>query len=1575
MFSSYFMKAQDNTSLFLMNGQNGRVFNINSLGGGNLTNNSGVTTLSSAARNNLAVGINPTNVSATFFTASNNTSGSPVYVANASIGTTLPKAVNGFTANPNTGPTKGYVYGLSDDKNLVKASPSPALNLGLVTGDALWTNAATTVSGDGFFDNAGKMYVVAYNGSNKYLYKIDIATRVATFVIQLSGNLPSKFEGLAFYNGKIYGVQGYTARIIIILGSTFNARLYEINPNTGVSIIKDTYQLNGQLGPFQGSDDLDLASGQIYVPSAAPTCNELFGVNTATATIYRIDVNTLATTAVATGSTTNNGNMAYGPIVGNLSQNQFVTSRNANSGVIYTGTSSSGSTTLTATSNTWGSPIGIGTDPSTGIIYGIANKALTKWIGTGNASSEGNITGDADWTSGTTLNDIAVDNGGNLYCITSVSDTKIYLYRVNPNTKVATKIVQLSGSVPELATSNGNGLAYLGDFFYYSRIENSDTKVWKLDPLTGISTLVGTISGKAFGDLASCATVTNIPAAFTFNCSSTEGGLQNGPFIKDGTVQNDILRVPVSGAVNGEASITISGSGITTSPSPYIAFVGQGTTFIDVPVSYNGTSNAGTVSVSVSSGQASGSCSISVSIVEAKTDLQITKTSDVSAATFGSTITFTIKAKNNGPIPSFTTNVTDTWPAGLTFVSATPSKGTVDLGTGVWSMGDLQVNEEATLILTGTINTTSTNSAVIVGNYTDPNTSNNTAAATVTLTVTLDAIADSFTATGTQAVNGATSVGNALSNDTYNGGAAGSATTSNVNITVVTPAVAIITGKPVPALNASTGVVSIPEGTPAGTYTITYKICDKSGTPCDQVSSTIEVAKPAISAVADTVTITAEGGITESVLTNDTFNGVGATSSNVTASQVGTWTTGIILNADGTVTVAAGTPPGSYALEYSICDKINGTANCKTIGVTVNVTTAVNAVNDNLTATGAQSLSGVASVGNVLGNDTFNGGAAGSATASNVTIAVTTAATSINGGPVPTLDTATGVVSIPAGTPAGTYTIAYQLCDLATGTPCDSASTEIIVSNPSITAVAETTSITANGGTTPTLLANDTFNGTNATTSNVTITTGGTTWPTGITLNPDGTVTVDAGTPVGSNTVSYQICDILNPTNCSTVTTTIVVTTAVNAVADNFTATGSEAVNGAINVGNALANDTYNGGAAGSASTSNVAISVTTAATPVTTGAPVPTLDTTSGEITIPAGTPAGTYSITYQVCDKVAGTPCDSSTISVVVDAPALAAAADNLTSTANGGTTTSVLENDTYNGGAEGSATTANVTVTQNGSWPIGVTLNADGTITVAAGTLPADYSVSYQICDQLNPTNCTTATTIVKVTSTVNAVTDNFSVTGNEALEGITNLGNVLANDNINAGAPGSATIDNVTITVTNAATPASPGGLVPSLDPATGIVSVPVGTPAGLYIITYQICDQATGILCSITKVDVLISDATLCYKLPITDASAGSELDSRVGISALARTGVASTWPGIRKSGWIVLEAKTKGFVINRVKFNVENKPVANDETTLVITNPVEGMMVFDITNNCLKVYTYKDAILGWYCMETQTCPE
>jgi hypothetical protein len=88
----------------------------------------------------------------------------------------------------------------------------------------------------------------------------------------------------------------------------------------------------------------------------------------------------------------------------------------------------------------------------------------------------------------------------------------------------------------------------------------------------------------------------------------------------------------------------------------------------------------------------------------------------------------------------------------------------------------------------------------------------------------------------------------------------------------------------------------------------------------------------------------------------------------------------------------------------------------------VNVASIIDATNDTITV--ANGTTGDPTAGNVLadngnGTDTLNGNPV---TIGLVTLTITTPATAINGGNVPTIDPTTGTVVVPENTPAGSYT-------------------------------------------------------------------------------------------------------------------------------------------------------------------------------------------------------------------------------------------------------------------------------------------------------------------------------------------------------------------------------------------------------------------------------------------------------------------------------------------------------------------------------------------------------------------------
>ena len=86
-------------------------------------------------------------------------------------------------------------------------------------------------------------------------------------------------------------------------------------------------------------------------------------------------------------------------------------------------------------------------------------------------------------------------------------------------------------------------------------------------------------------------------------------------------------------------------------------------------------------------------------------DLELTKTANTTSPQIGGTVTFTIGVINKGPAAATGVSVKDLLPTGLTFVSATAAKGTYNFTTGLWTIGNMTVNESTNLQITATVDT------------------------------------------------------------------------------------------------------------------------------------------------------------------------------------------------------------------------------------------------------------------------------------------------------------------------------------------------------------------------------------------------------------------------------------------------------------------------------------------------------------------------------------------------------------------------------------------------------------------------------------------------------------------------------------------------------------------------------------------------------------------------------------------------------------------------------------------------------------------------------------------------------
>lgn len=121
-------------------------------------------------------------------------------------------------------------------------------------------------------------------------------------------------------------------------------------------------------------------------------------------------------------------------------------------------------------------------------------------------------------------------------------------------------------------------------------------------------------------------------------------------------------------------------------------------------------------------------------------DLSVTKWVSDREPNVGDAVTYEIEAINSGPDGATNVVVTDDLPDGVTVVidSSTPSKGTFEETTGVWTIGSLAKEATATLEYQVTINEDTsgldlTNTATITTGVFDPSGENDTAEATVTV--------------------------------------------------------------------------------------------------------------------------------------------------------------------------------------------------------------------------------------------------------------------------------------------------------------------------------------------------------------------------------------------------------------------------------------------------------------------------------------------------------------------------------------------------------------------------------------------------------------------------------------------------------------------------------------------------------------------------------------------------------------------------------------------------------------------------------------------------------------------------
>ncbi|WP_281239805.1 DUF7507 domain-containing protein [Flavobacterium praedii] len=262
------------------------------------------------------------------------------------------------------------------------------------------------------------------------------------------------------------------------------------------------------------------------------------------------------------------------------------------------------------------------------------------------------------------------------------------------------------------------------------------------------------------------------------------------------------------------------------------------------------------------------------------------------------------------------------------------------------------------------------------------------------------------------------------------------------------------------------------------------------------------------------------------------------------------------------------------------------------------------------------------------------------------------------------------------------------------------------------------------------------------------------------------------------------------------------------------------------------------------------------------------------GSIDVLADAPVGTQTMTYQICEKLNTTNCDTAIVTVTIEAPSITVAGEgtctndvpyfSYTTTANNFTPVNGLTLTWTDSKNNVVATMTNLPLSGKVLWP-GAVVDANGNGIDWPGWLLVDgkWIEGSDGFENLRPTASVTFTVNPSETITVNyppstpyctarpvftidAVDDTAGPI--DGINGATNVLNVFKNDTLNTVAvnPTDVTLTLVTADPT--------GYMTMNTD---GSIDIKDGTPAGTYILTYQICENADEGNCDTATVTITV----------------------------------------------------------------------------------------------------------------------
>ncbi|CAA0239572.1 Ig-like domain-containing protein [Tenacibaculum maritimum] len=360
---------------------------------------------------------------------------------------------------------------------------------------------------------------------------------------------------------------------------------------------------------------------------------------------------------------------------------------------------------------------------------------------------------------------------------------------------------------------------------------------------------------------------------------------------------------------------------------------------------------------------------------------------------------------------------------------------------------------------------------------------------------------------------------------------------------------------------------------------------------------------------------------------------------------------------------------------------------------------------------------------------------------------------------------------------------------------------------------------------------NDTLDGAAIVVGNITITTEAN--AANIIVASNGDVQVPAGTPAGIYKVTYQICEVVNPTNCDTAVIDVLVVAEVNN--DDINAMEDTPID--IDIYNNDGGIPTNGSLV-TTNPTNGTVTIDDGGTPN---------DPSDDVVTyIPDPDFNGTDSFDYSVCDNALPANCATATVEVtVMPTPD---SQDDMAS---------ILEDMSIGVNIYGNDND----IPTNGSL---VTTNpANGTVTIDDGGTPNDPSddivtytpdpdfngtdsFDYSVCDNASPANCTTSTVEITVIPTPDSQNDD-----EETIEGTPIEVDIYANDNDipTNGSLVTTNPANGTVTINDGGTPNDPSDDVVTYTPDVGFV--------GTDTFNYTVCNKTKPLVCTTSTVTVVV----------------------------------------------------------------------------------------------------------------------